>query len=133
VVSERLGVIDTGVAIGWLQGEHRSLPKIQALFSDARAGRVRLTMSAVNLAEFIKHTAEVAKKVGLDPVAALMATGVSIHEPGEAIARRVARLQTSLGDGFAAATAQELGCRLHTTDAELIGHLRGAGISVTKY
>jgi hypothetical protein len=55
------------------------------------------------------------------------------RRPDEAIARRVAKLPTPLADGFAAATAQELGARLHTTDAELIRQLRGTRLSVTPY
>jgi hypothetical protein len=41
-------------------------------------------------------------------VTLLTAGRVRIHQPDEAIARRVATLPTSLADGFAAATAQEL-------------------------
>jgi predicted nucleic acid-binding protein len=48
---------------------------------------------------------------------------VSVNPPDEAIARRVAQLETSLADGFAAATAQELGARFHTTDGELVRQL----------
>jgi len=45
----------------------------------------------------------------------------------------VAKLQTSLADGFAAATAQELSARLHTTDPELVRQLRGARLPITHY
>jgi len=56
-----------------------------------------------------------------------------MHQPDEAVARRVARLRTSLADGFAAATAQELGARLHTTDSDLVDQLRGARLPITHY
>jgi predicted nucleic acid-binding protein len=53
----------------------------------------------------------------------LTASGLRIHPPDEAIARRGAKLETSLADAFAAATAQELGARFHTTDGELVRQL----------
>ncbi len=49
------------------------------------------------------------------------------------MARRVAKLNTSLAGGFAAATALELGARLHTTDTELRERLRDSRLSVTLY
>jgi predicted nucleic acid-binding protein len=49
------------------------------------------------------------------------------------VARRVARLPASLADGFAAATAQDLGARLHTTDEELWNRLRSFRIPITLY
>jgi predicted nucleic acid-binding protein len=58
---------------------------------------------------------------------------VRIHQPDEAVARRVAKLRTSLADGFAAGTAQELGARLHTTDRELVRRLRGSGLAIPHY
>jgi predicted nucleic acid-binding protein len=58
---------------------------------------------------------------------------VRLHLPDETIAHRVAKLDTSLADGFAAATALELGARLHTTDSELIQQLRGKRIAITHY
>jgi predicted nucleic acid-binding protein len=63
----------------------------------------------------------------VDPVAFLTASGLRLLPPDEAIARRVAKLETSLADGFAAATAQELGARFHTTDGELVRQLRDLG------
>jgi predicted nucleic acid-binding protein len=90
-------------------------------------------MSVVNLAEVLLHTADLQRATGVDPVALLAASHVRIHQPDESVARRVARLRTSLADGFAAATAQELGARLHTTDGELVRQLRGTRLSVTRY
>jgi len=69
----------------------------------------------------------------VDPVSFLKATGVRLHSPDEAIARRVAKLDTSLADGFAAATAQELGARLHTADRELVQQLRRIRLAVSQY
>jgi predicted nucleic acid-binding protein len=79
------------------------------------------------------HTAKYAHAAGVDPVTFLTASGLRIHPPDEAIARRVARLETSLADGFAAATAQELGARLHTTDRELVRQLRQVRLAITHY
>lgn len=91
----------------------------------------------MNLAEVLIHTDEISKRAGTDTVAFLKAVGIRIHEPDEATARRAARLRatcdTSLADGFAAATAQELSARLHTTDAELVRRLRRSRIPVTAY
>ncbi|SRR5712692_10914527 len=55
-----------------------------------------------------------------DEIVLRPASGLRIHPPDEPIARRGAQLETSLADGFAAATAQELGARFHTTDGELV-------------
>ena len=79
------------------------------------------------------HTAELSRATGIDSVALLTANRVGVHRPDEAVARRVAKLRTSLADGFAAATAQELGARLHTTDRELIRQLRGTRLALTQY
>ena len=126
-------VIDAGIAIGWMHGRHRAGRKLDALFRASREGKTSVVISVVNLAEVLIHTAELSRATGVDAVALLTATGVRIHHPDEAIARRVARLRTSLADGFAAATAQELGARLHTTDAELVRQLRGSRLAVTHY
>ncbi len=50
-------------------------------------------------------------------------SSVGIHPPDEAIARRVAQLETSLADGFAAATAKRMAEVLH--DAEADAHVLG--------
>jgi predicted nucleic acid-binding protein len=77
--------------------------------------------------------AELSRATGVDAVSLLTASRVHVHHPDEAIARRVAKLRTSLADGFAAATAQEIGARLHTTDAELVRQLRGTRLLITHY
>jgi predicted nucleic acid-binding protein len=128
-----VAVIDAGIAIGWIQGRHRSLTRLDRLLRDGREGRVDLVISVVNLAEVLLHTAELSRTTGVDPVTMLTASRVHVHQPDEAVARRVARRRTSLADGFAAATAQELGGRLHTTDAELVRQLRGTRVPVTHY
>ena len=128
-----VAVIDAGIAIGWIQGRHRSLPKLDRLLRAGRNGQTELVISIVNLAEVLRHTAELARATGVDAVVLLTASRVRIHQPDEAIARRVAKLPTSLADGFAVATAQELRARLHTTDAELIRQLRGVRVPITPY
>jgi predicted nucleic acid-binding protein len=128
-----VAVIDAGLAIGWMQGRHRSLARIDRLFRAGRVGQIEVVISVVNLAEVLLHTGELTRATGVDAVALLTASRVRIHQPDEAVARRVAKLRTSLADGFAAATAQELRARLHTTDAELVGQLRGARVPITRY
>ena len=132
-----VGVIDAGIPIGWMRGGHRSQKALDALFQGCRSGRLTLHLSTVNLAEVLLHTEELAKASGVDTVAFLKAAGVRLQAPDEAIARRTARLcsayDTALADGFAAATAMELGVRLHTTDRPLVELLRRARISVTYY
>jgi len=128
-----VAVIDAGIAIGWMQGRHRSRAKLDRLLRACRNGQTELVISVVNLAEVLMHTAELSRATGVDAVALLAASRVRIHHPDEVIARRVAKLRTSLADGFAAATAQELGTRLHTTDAELVRQLRGTRLSITQY
>jgi len=127
------GVLDAGVVLGWLRGQHRSMKKLAALFAASRARRVNLNISCVNLAEVLAHGAAYERASGVDLVALLRGYNVEIHSPDEAIARRVAALPTSLADGFAAATALELGARLHTTDRELARQLSGARISMSVY
>jgi len=129
----RLGVVDAGIVIGWLQRRHRSLRRIETLMTACRRGRLRLAISVVNLAEVLIHTRELARATGVDPVALVRACGVQIHLPDESVARRVAQLPTSLADGFAAATAQELGARLHTTDAELARRLDRTRLPISRY
>jgi hypothetical protein len=114
-----VGVIDAGVAIAWIRGGHRSAARLDALFRSGKAGHVTLHLSVVNLAGVLLHTMERSQGTGTDAIALLRASGLRIHLPDEAIDRRVAKLDTSLADGFAGATAQELGARLHTTDGEL--------------
>ena len=126
-------VIDAGIAIGWIQGRNRSGAKLDRLFRSCREGRTELVISVVNLAEVLIHTADLSRGTGVDVIALLTASRVRIHQPDEAVARRVARLRTSLADGFAAATAQELGARLHTTDAELVRQLRGTRLPITHH
>ena len=128
-----VGVIDAGIAIGWIRRGRRSQERLDRLYAACREGEVTLVMSAVNVAEVLLHTEEVARRSGVDPVSFLKAVGVRVHAPDEGIARRVAKLSTSLADGFAAATAQELGARLHTTDGELVRQLRGARLAMTHY
>jgi predicted nucleic acid-binding protein len=128
-----VAVIDAGIAIGWIQGRHRSGTKLDRLFRSGRAGQTDLLISVVNLAEVLMHTADLTRATGVDAIALLTASRVRIHQPDEAIARRVAKLHTSLADGFAAATAQELGARLHTTDAELVRQLRATRLAITEY
>ena len=128
-----VGVIDAGVAIAWIRGTTRSRQALDRLYTACRNGRVSLVMSTVNLADVLIHTAKYARASGVDPVTFLTASGLRIHPPDEAIARRGARLETSLADGFAAATAQELGARLHTTDGELVRQLRRVRLAITHY
>src|SRR5262249_49139629 len=102
-----VAVIDAGIAIGWIQGRHRSLAELKRLLRAGRSGQTELVISVVSLAEVLLHTGELARATGVDPVALLAANRVRVHQPDEGIARRVAKLPTSLADGFAAATAQE--------------------------
>jgi predicted nucleic acid-binding protein len=131
--SVSVGVIDAGIAIAWIRGALRDRKALDRLYTACRDGSVSLVMSTVNLAEVLIHTAKYAHASGVDPGAFLTASGLRIHPPDEAIARRVAKLKTSLADGFAAATAQELGARLHTTDGELVRQLRRVRLAVTYY
>src|SRR5437867_2206048 len=116
-----------------MQGGHRAAKRLDRLFASCRDGQVALVISLVNLAEVLLHTADLSRATGVDALALLRASGVRIHSPDEAIARRVARLRSSLADAFAAATAQELRARLHTTDRELVRQLHGARLTVTHY
>jgi len=106
---------------------------VERLFKAGREGKIPLVISTVNLAEVLIHTAQWSRSTGGDAVALLRASGVVFHSPDESVTRRVAKLRTSLTDGFAAATAQELRARLHTTDTELMRRIEHTGIPVSRY
>jgi len=131
--SMALGVIDAGIAIGWLDRGHRSFARLDRLLRACRDGKIELAVSIVNVAEILIHTTDVVRATGVDALSLLKAYNVRIHQPDEVVARRVAKLKTSIADGFAAATAQELRARLHTTDHELARQLRSTRLSLTLY
>ena len=83
-------ILDAGVAMGWLQRRHRSFDRLEKLFSASRAGRIALWISTVNIAEVLIHTTEMARSSGVDPIALLRGFGIKVHQPDEAVARRVA-------------------------------------------
>ncbi len=128
-----VGVIDAGVAVSWILRRPRSLARIDELFRRCRSADTTLVLSVVNLSEVLRHTAAITRGTGSDAVAMLRSTGVQLHQPDEAIARRVAELDTSLADGFAAGTALALRAHFHTTDNELIARLRGTRLVISRY
>lgn len=128
-----VGVLDAGVVLGWIRGGHPSARKLESLFGACRKKKSRLVISTVNLAEVLIHTSQWSRSTGGDAVTLLRAFGVEIHSPDEVVARRVAKLPTSLADGFAAATAQELKARLHTTDGALVEQLKSTRLPISHY
>lgn len=126
-------VLDAGVALAWLQGFGPQLPVLDRLMTASRKGSLAVAISVVNLAEVLIHSQDMVRNRGIAPVALLKSCRVAIHSPDEAIANRVASLGIPLADAFAAATAMELGARLHTRDRELAARLKGRRISVTLY
>ena len=128
-----VGVLDAGVAIGWIRRSHRSQAELDRRFALGQSGRLKLHLSVMNLAAVFSKLAELSKATGADPLAILKGVKVQVHIPDERVARTVSKLPTSLADGFAAATAQTLSARLHTTDGELVRQLKGTGIRVTHY
>src|SRR5688572_30318836 len=91
-----VGVLDAGVVLGWIRGGHRSGGKLESLFGRSRQKKARLVISTVNLAEVLIHTWQWSRSTGGDALTLLRAFGVEIHSPDEAVARRVAKLRTSL-------------------------------------
>lgn len=136
-VAGSVGVVDTGVVLSVMHQARRSHAVTTLLFESAMRGRVTLHISAVHLAEVLQHAAADVQSTGLDPVAFLDAFKVAIHRPDVGVARAVAALRglprLSLADRFAAATAQVLGARLHTTDGTLAAALRARRVPVTLY
>jgi predicted nucleic acid-binding protein len=129
----RLGVLDAGVVLGWISGRPRGLAKITTLLEACQRGKAALVLSTVNLAEVLRHSADLQTRTGVDVVTLLEAMRIRLHSPDAAVARRVSRLGTSLADGFAAATALELKARLHTTDGELVRQLAGTALQISRY
>ena len=91
-------------ASGFIGGMWPLTDQTAASFSTSFYGGIadHLKTGPVYLAEVLLHTSELARATGVDAVALLTASRVRIHQPDEAIARRVAKLPTSLADGFAA-------------------------------
>ena len=134
-----VGVLDAGLVLAVLDDRQTAHAAARALFRRSRQGLVVLHLSAVNLAEVFQHSLPITQASGLDLVALLESFRVAVHRPDVQVARAVATLaslpRASLADRFAAATAQTLGARLHTTDRALATALRKAGIrlAVTVY
>ena len=131
------GVLDAGVVLVRIDSRRRSHAEVVRLFRRSESGAVRLSVSAVNLAEAFQHSREYAAATGLDLVSLLTAFRVAVHAPDAEVARRVAALaalpDSSLADRFAAATAEALGARLYTTDVALARALRKRRLPVTLF
>ena len=134
-----VGVLDAGLVLAVLDDRHAAHPAALALLGRGRQGTLALQLSAVNLAEAFQHAEPITRASGLDLMSLLESFRVAVHRPDVQVARAVATLaslpRASLADRFAAATAQTLGARLHTTDRALATALRKAGIrlAVTVY
>ncbi len=74
-----LGVIDAGVALGWIQGRPRSLDRLERLLRASREGRSPLVISIVNVAEVLRHAADPSRATGVDPFVLLKGHGVQVH------------------------------------------------------
>jgi len=137
IANASVGVLDAGVVLTRLDKRRRHHAEVCVLFGQAGKGATALYISAVNLAEVVEHSAAYTRATGLDPVALLDSFQIEVHPPDVQVARAVARLadlaDLSLADRFAAATAQVLRARLHTTDPTLADAARKRRVPVSRY
>jgi predicted nucleic acid-binding protein len=110
--------------IRYLQGAGPGLAKIRSLMKEARAGRVEVMMSDVNVAEVGRKLKEVLREQALDLLLALRNGGVTIRPSSDDVIREVIRANLPLADAYAFATAKVTRARLWTTDVGDLGHAR---------
>lgn len=136
-MSVSVGVLDAGILLVRLDRRHRSHRQVVELLDRSAKGEIVLHISIVNLAEVLQHARDYTRETGLDPVALAHSFRVRLHAPNVDVARAAANLSAledaSLADRFAAATAEVLGARLHTTDTALSEALRRRKRLVTHY
>jgi len=114
-------VLDTDVVIGALDRQDAHHANASSLLLGMLDTGISLHLSVINYAETLVRPAQErqALRRAVDAIASLR---IELESPTPAIARDAARLRglgISLADGFALATAQQLGAVLATFDARV--------------
>ena len=124
-------MLDTDVVIGALDRADAHHPRARALLSRLLRDGSRLHISVVNYAEALVKPAEDPRTLRL-AIEAIAALGIQVHTPDAGIGRDAAslrRLNVSLADGFALATARRLGGRIASFDDRVRAAARASGLS----
>ena len=125
-------VLDTDVVIGALDRQDAHHRRASSLLLSMLDDGASLYLSVVNYAEALVKPSE--EEVTLErAVAAITALRIELHAPDPAIARDAARLRKlniSLADGFALATARQLGAEVASFDARVRAAARKAGLAL---
>ena len=114
-------VLDTDVLIGALERRDAHHRRAASLLRSLIANDARLLLSAINYAEALVKPAQDVRTLRF-AVDAIRSLGVHVHEPDAAIgedAARLRRLNISLADGFALATARRVDASLATFDTRV--------------
>lgn len=115
-------MLDADVVIGALDGADRHHSASRKRFRGWERAETPRVLALVNLTEVLvgPSRSPALLRAARDAIAAL---GITIHRPTEAVAVDAARLRRehpiSLPDGFALATARQIGARLATFDERL--------------
>ncbi len=118
-------VLDAWAVLAWLQNERPAAAKVARLIEEARAGRVILFMSLMNLGEVYYRSARVkGLKTAGEILIALRSLPINLCSLPESLVLRAAEMKTrfpiSYADAFAVATALEEKAALVTGDVELV-------------
>ena len=114
--------LDADVLIGVLDADDPHHPEARKLFTVWHRQEATVLISAVNLTEVL--VAPAAERTRLAAAReAIAALGVSVQQPGEAIAVEAARFRQrhpiSLPDSYCVATAKQTGARVASFDERL--------------
>lgn len=124
-------VLDSWALLEWISGRKPAADAVDALFSEAEAGRARLLFSAINAGEVYyflrKNDAEALAESWREASRTLPAT-IEVPTADEiwGAASLKGQFPIAYGDAFAAALAQKYHCPLVTGDPEFraVTHLK---------
>jgi predicted nucleic acid-binding protein len=125
--------LDADVLIGALDRNDRHHRRARALFTGWRDDQDALAISVVNLTEVL-----IAPSVDTSKLAAareaIVALGVGVHQPNEAIGVEAARLRQrhpiSLPDAYCLATAKHAGSAVSSFDQKVLKAAKREGVKV---
>lgn len=126
-------VLDTDIVIAALDRADAHHAAAAAAFERFTSGRTELVICTVNYAEALVRPAEDERslRAAVDAIASL---GIRTSSPNAALARVAARrraLGISLADGFAVATAEEVGADLASFDQRVRRALKSVDVRLS--
>jgi predicted nucleic acid-binding protein len=124
-------LLDADVLIGALDRNDPHHGRVRALFSRWRERQDACAVSVVNLTEVLIAPSADASKLATAREA-IVALGVTVHQPNEAIGVQAARLRQrhpiSLPDAYCLATAKHTGSTLCSFDQKILKAAKREGI-----